>query len=161
MKDANVAFKSKNGGADTDYWHETLAGIADAVDGALSEHGLAYSWEPKQLEGGRIEVTCILSHVGGHSRRATLAGSPDASGNKNNLYVFNNNMASCTFIGTYTVAVADDGPVTLDFMDAKTSINSGELGFDTSDFRAEISLIKPYEDLEITSFFISSLIPSC
>lgn len=85
VKDANVAFKSRNGGADTDYWHETLAGIADAVNGPLAEHGLAYSWEPKQLEGGRVEVTCILSHVGGHSRRATLAGSPDASGNKNNL----------------------------------------------------------------------------
>lgn len=85
VKDANVAFKSRNGGADTDYWHETLAGIADAVNGPLTEHGLAYSWEPKQLEGGRVEVTCILSHVGGHSRRATLAGSPDASGNKNNL----------------------------------------------------------------------------
>jgi hypothetical protein len=85
VKDANVAFKAKNGGADTDYWHETLAGIAEAVNGPLAEHGLAYSWEPKQLDGGRIEVTCILSHIGGHSRRASLAGSPDASGNKNNL----------------------------------------------------------------------------
>lgn len=84
-KDTNVSFKSKNGGADTDYWHETLAGIADAVNPALAEHGLAYSWEPRQLDGGRIEVTCILSHISGHSRSATLAGSPDASGNKNNL----------------------------------------------------------------------------
>jgi hypothetical protein len=85
LKDAHVSFESRRGGASTDYTHETLAGIGEAVDDALHAQGLAYSWEPKQIEGGRVEVTCVLSHVSGHSRRATLSGSPDQSGNKNNL----------------------------------------------------------------------------
>jgi hypothetical protein len=120
VKDANVSFKAKNGGADTDYWHETLAGIAEAVDGPLAEHGLAYSWEPKQLEGGRIEVTCILSHISGHSRRATLAGSPDTSGNKNNLQAV---ASTVSYLERYTLkavlgiasAYDDDGQGGADF----------------------------------------------
>ncbi|WP_316159700.1 ERF family protein [Bradyrhizobium sp. SZCCHNRI3042] len=100
VKDARVNFESKRGGADTDYWHETISGIAEKVDPILAEHGLAYCWEPRELDNGKVEVTCILSHVGGHSRRATLSGAPDLSGNKNHLQA---KASAVTYLERYTL----------------------------------------------------------
>jgi hypothetical protein len=100
VKDARVNFESRRGGAETDYWHETIAGIAEKVDPILAEHGLAYCWEPRELDNGKVEVTCVLSHVGGHSRRATLSGAPDLSGNKNHLQA---KASAVTYLERYTL----------------------------------------------------------
>jgi hypothetical protein len=101
VKDARVSFESKRGGSDTDYWHETISGIAEKVDPILAEHGLAYSWELREFENSnKVEVTCVLSHVGGHSRRAPLSGTPDLSGNKNHLQA---KSSAVTYLERYTL----------------------------------------------------------
>ncbi|RKZ99195.1 MAG: single-stranded DNA-binding protein [Gammaproteobacteria bacterium] len=47
----------------------------------LSKFGLTPHWDIKQTEG--VSVTCVLSHVAGHSETVTISAPPDTSGKKN------------------------------------------------------------------------------
>lgn len=63
--------------------YTSLANLVNTVNAALSEHGLNARWDCKQAD--LISVTCILSHVQGHSESVSLSGPPDSSGAKNDL----------------------------------------------------------------------------
>ncbi len=60
-----------------------LHSVVDAVTPALSRHGLSSSWRLTKDEKDWIEVTCTLTHVGGHSDSVSMGGPPDAGGAKN------------------------------------------------------------------------------
>jgi hypothetical protein len=64
--------------------YSSLANLVNNVNAALSVHGLNARWDIKQAEK-EITVTCILSHVMGHSERVDLTAPPDTSGSKNSL----------------------------------------------------------------------------
>lgn len=66
----------------TQYKHEDLADIAAIVDPILSKFGLSYRHRSSQ-EGGKVKVTCILSHADGHSEENSLEAPEDKSGKKN------------------------------------------------------------------------------
>lgn len=61
-----------------------LSEICKVINPICQQVGLSYDWEPIQ-EGAKIKLSCILSHVGGHSRRVTLEAGPDDSGGKNSI----------------------------------------------------------------------------
>jgi hypothetical protein len=82
IKNKRVSFESKNGGKSTEYDHEDFAQISRTVDPILSKHGLFYRFETKH-ESPKIWVTCILTHVDGHSVQNTAAQVEDHTGNKN------------------------------------------------------------------------------
>jgi hypothetical protein len=63
--------------------YTSLANLVNTVNTELSVHGLNARWEADQSQ--HIQVTCILSHVRGHSERVSLHGPPDTSGAKNTL----------------------------------------------------------------------------
>lgn len=67
----------------TSYKHAALDDIVSKVTPALCAHGLSVRWEVDQ--GEQIAVSCILSHVDGHSESVRMAGPPDASGSKNKI----------------------------------------------------------------------------
>lgn len=100
VKDATVDFTSQKGR--THYKHETLAGIAKTIDPILSQNGLSYRFRTNQ-DGGRVTVTCIIAHRGGHSEETTLAGAPDQSGNKNNFQAVG---SAVTYLQRYTLKAA-------------------------------------------------------
>lgn len=102
-KNKEVAFESKRGGADTSYHHTTLDHAADLLSPVLSKHGLTYSWQTEQAEGGVIKVTCVLTHVQGHSERVSLQAGPDQSGNKNNIQAVG---STVTYLQRYTLLAA-------------------------------------------------------
>lgn len=102
-KNKHVGFESKRGGADTDYNHTTLDHADDVLSPVLSKHGLTYSWETEQAEGGLIRVTCVLTHVMGHSERVTLQAGPDQSGNKNSIQAVG---STVTYLQRYTLLAA-------------------------------------------------------
>jgi hypothetical protein len=102
FKDKHVGFDAKNGGARTDYRHETLAQIARTVDPILGRHGLSYRYSTKQ-EGPTVTVTCILSHRDGHSEPTTLSSPVDASGNKNPIQAIG---SATTYLQRYTLKAA-------------------------------------------------------
>jgi hypothetical protein len=63
--------------------YSSLANLVNTVNRSLGEYGLNARWEPDQSE--TIAVTCILTHVDGHSEKVTLRGPPDTTGQKNAL----------------------------------------------------------------------------
>jgi hypothetical protein len=83
-KDKHVNYPNSKGGS-TDYWHATIGNVVNVVAPALSRYGLSYRWKTEQLDGGMIRVTCILTHVKGHSEETSLSSSRDDSGGKNNI----------------------------------------------------------------------------
>lgn len=81
-------FKRKFVGYDTKdgdqvgYKHATLSDVTDVVVPAMAAHGLSHRWEVQQ-EGGRVHVTCVVTHERGHAETVRLDGAPDNSGKKN------------------------------------------------------------------------------
>jgi len=62
----------------------SLPNLVNTLSAALSKHKLDARWEFSQ-ENSDISVTCILTHVKGHSEKATLIAPPDTSGAKNTI----------------------------------------------------------------------------
>jgi len=82
-RDARVHFESKRTGDKTDYTHATLAHVLTEVEEPMTSLGFTLTWEPGSAEKGQVQVTCKLTHQGGHTETCTLAAPPDTSGNKN------------------------------------------------------------------------------
>ena len=108
-KDSQVHFKNKSGGF-TSYKHSTLATVVDAAIPAMSKYGLSHRWRPEQGEGGRITVTCIITHALGHREETSLSASPDETGNKNNIQAIGstiNYLERYTFMAATGLAAKD------------------------------------------------------
>lgn len=85
-----------------DFWHATLDHVCERVVGALGEYGLAHRWEVEQ-KGDAIKVTCILTHVAGHSERVSLESAADTSGSKNKVQAVG---STVTYLQRYTLLSA-------------------------------------------------------
>lgn len=83
LKNKLVSFETAKG--NTSYRHAMAGESAEKIGAALAEHGFSHRWETAQLEGGKVRVTCIITHARGHSESTTLEASPDVSGNKNSI----------------------------------------------------------------------------
>lgn len=97
-KNKHVSFTTMKG--TTEYDHATLDEVCRAVNPGLSAVGLGYRWLTEQGEGGRIKVTCILTHKDGHSERTSLLASPDDSGGKNNIQAIG---SAVSYLQRYTL----------------------------------------------------------
>lgn len=64
--------------------YSSLANLVNTVNRTLGEYGLNAAWNPV-VKGNVVAVTCVLTHVGGHSETVTIEGPPDTSGSKNPL----------------------------------------------------------------------------
>lgn len=62
-----------------------LFAVVDSIMPLLTKHGLSHSWAVTRDEEKWIEVTCILTHVKGHSEKRSMGGPPDAGGAKNSI----------------------------------------------------------------------------
>lgn len=100
IKDATVDFTSPKGR--THYQHETLAGIAKAIDPILSRHGMSYRFRTGQT-GPTVTVTCVIAHAAGYSEETALSASPDVSGNKNGFQAIG---SAVTYLQRYTLKAA-------------------------------------------------------
>jgi len=85
------------------FFHATLADICDGVLANLGKHGFSHCWEPKQLDNGWVEITCVMTHRDGHSERFMLRGPPDNSGKKNPLQEIG---STKTYLERYTLMAA-------------------------------------------------------
>lgn len=85
------------------YKHATLDNVADIIIAALSEVGISHSWHTEQGDGGKISVTCVLTHELGHSERTTLSAGADQSGAKNSIQAIG---STVTYLERYTLLAA-------------------------------------------------------
>lgn len=80
FKSKEVEFNGKK-----QYSYIPLGKIQKAIDPVLSKHGLSYGWRQTVENDGKIRITCVLSHVDGHSEETWLESGKDGSGSKNDI----------------------------------------------------------------------------
>lgn len=120
-KNKNVHFTSQKG--TTNYDHATLDNVAETLSPVLARHDLSFSWQTEQLDGGMIRVTCVLTHVLGHSEKVALQAGADQSGNKNNIQAVG---STVTYLQRYTL-LAVTGTATGDQDDDGAQSGAGAL----------------------------------
>jgi len=64
--------------------YSSLANLVNTTNRVLGEYDLNANWRPHQSADG-IRITCVVTHVDGHSEEVSLIGPPDTSGTKNPL----------------------------------------------------------------------------
>lgn len=106
-KTANVPTKT---GGKFSYKFADLGSIASGIKNALNECGLSYRWEFAESKEG-MKVTCIVSHLSGHSEMTYMEAGKDMSGAKNDIQSkgsTNTYLQRYTLIGALGLATADD-----------------------------------------------------
>ena len=71
-------------GYDKRYYYAPLDQIISVIKSSLFKSQLTYRWEQDEKDN-KIMVTCIITHVDGHSEKTTLQSDPDTSGSKNTI----------------------------------------------------------------------------
>ena len=103
IKDCHVSYGT------TKYDHASLFNVTSTINEALSKHGLTASWTTEQNEN-RVTVTCVITHVLGHSERTSLSSAPDTSGSKNPIQAIG---SAVSYLQRYTllslVGIATEG----------------------------------------------------
>lgn len=106
QKKCPVIEKKKSG---HHYMYAPLCDIVAQVKNLLSECGLSYRFEQAHLEG-QFQVTCVVTHVNGHSERTTMEAAPDTSGSKNDVQAIGSTVTYLqryTLIGALGITTAD------------------------------------------------------
>jgi hypothetical protein len=103
----------------TKYSHASLANVTSTINEALSKHGLTASWTTVQGENN-VTVTCIITHIFGHSEQTSLSSAPDNSGSKNPIQAIGSAVSYLqrytllSLVGIATEDMDDDGAGTDD-----------------------------------------------
>lgn len=111
-------------------WYTSLENLVNTVNPVLSKHGLTIQWDT--VQGETIKVSCIMTHVLGHSETTSMEAPPDTSGSKNTIqqikstitYLKGVTYESITGIASDCSNLSDDGnssgekPLKLDFKEA-------------------------------------------
>jgi hypothetical protein len=109
---------------DVHYFHAELADITDVLVPAMSRHGLLHRWETdNESPDGTIVVSCVITHVLGHSERVKLVGKADASGKKNPIQAIG---SAVQYLQRYTLLAATG-------MSTKSTDDDGRGGEDEED----------------------------
>lgn len=66
----------------TKYNYAPLADITRQISKALKQNEISYRWEI-QDNGEEIKVSCLVSHIEGHTETTTMSAKADTSGSKN------------------------------------------------------------------------------
>lgn len=107
-KTANVPTKT---GGSFSYKHSDLAVIAQTIKKAMNLCGLSYRWEAKEMPNGKMEVTCLVSHIDGHIERTSMEAGADDSGAKNQIQQKGSThtyLKRYTLLGALGLSVADE-----------------------------------------------------
>jgi hypothetical protein len=80
-------------------FHADLFDVVSAVTPALSKHGMSISWKLTQDTKDWIEVTCSLSHAGGHIETVSMGGAPDTGPGRNAIQA---RCSTKTYLERYT-----------------------------------------------------------
>lgn len=95
--------------AQTKYNYSPLADITRQIAKTLKENELSYRWEI-QDNPTEIKVTCLVSHIDGHTERTTMQANPDTSGSKNPIQARGSAieyLKRYTLIGALGISTAD------------------------------------------------------
>lgn len=107
-KTKTVSYDHKSGPGSTNYKHADLGLEVKILRKSLAEFGFSFDWKTRQ-EKGRLYVSCILSHSGGHEEIETMDGPEDHSGKKNDIQAIG---SGAKYLRRYTLeAVTSSTPI--------------------------------------------------
>lgn len=92
------------------YHYAPLADIDRQIKPIMKACGLSKRWEI-QDDKDVIKVTCLITHLDGHTERTTMQGTPDDSGGKNRMQQRGSSieyMKRYTLIGALGISTADN-----------------------------------------------------
>jgi hypothetical protein len=87
---------------DVNFRYASLGEIMLTIKPELADAGLSVRWRNEDKDG-RLVVTCIVTHIDGHSIESTMGGMPDTSGSKNNIQATGSTL---TYLQRYTLSLA-------------------------------------------------------
>ena len=96
LKEKHVKFGT------TEYFHATHSAVTTAIVAGLAAHGISHRWDTDQ-DGGKIGITCVLTHRAGHSQSTRLESGSDTSGGKNTIQAI---MSAKTYLERHTLLAA-------------------------------------------------------
>jgi len=76
-----------------------LAETIQVINPVLARNGLSHQWKTEQADSG-VKVTCIVTHVLGHSEQTTLAAAGDKSGGKTDIHAL---ASTISYLERYTL----------------------------------------------------------
>lgn len=106
-KTKEVRFKEID--AKPQYSYAPLADIARQISKTLQKSKLSYRWEIQDADT-QIKVTCLISHIDGHTERTTMSATADTTGSKNAIQARASAisyMQRYTLIGALGISTAD------------------------------------------------------
>ena len=101
FKAKTVNFSTSHG--TTNYKHATLADASAILGAAGAKQGLSHRWDVDQSKEGKIKVSCILTHVLGHSESISMESAADQSGGKNSIQAIG---SATSYLQRYTLFAA-------------------------------------------------------
>lgn len=102
FKNKLVSYNTDKG--TTEYRHSSLDHVSKAISEEMAKHGLSFTWHVDRPDNGAmIQVSCVISHVLGHSERVMLSAGADQSGGKNNIQAVG---STITYLERYTLLAA-------------------------------------------------------
>jgi len=142
-KDKHVRFQTQKGV--TEYDHSTLGHVCDQITAGLSAVGITHKWVPKQT-GGKISVTCILTHALGYSdpEPPMLEAPTDESGSKNAIQGIG---SAVTYLQRYTLLCAVGMASGLD-TDGKPPVGEAGEGMEQGEFERLCGLLENAGSIE-------------
>jgi len=102
VKTKEVGFEGRSGGRTT-YRYEDLATMTEQLSPVMAKHGLSFRWRTDSGTTDAVSVTCIVSHVEGHSEETELKAKLDHSGAKNPIQALG---SAVTYLQRYTIKAA-------------------------------------------------------
>ena len=91
------------------YKYAPLSDIVEQLKLVIRKFDLSYRFEQNHKDG--IELTCIVTHIAGHSERTTMSAAADTSGSKNSVQAIASTvtyLSRYTFCGALGITTADE-----------------------------------------------------
>ncbi len=99
IKKTNVKYPTKKEDQKVEYSYAELGDISESIKESAFKNGLTYDWKIVDT-GKEIEVTCILSHIGGHETTTTMKNAYDISGGKTEMHA---KASTISYLQRYTL----------------------------------------------------------
>lgn len=91
------------------YKYAPLSDIVRQIKTTCKDCGISYRWEISDTKE-EIKVTCLITHVDGHTEQTTMMANPDTSGSKNIIQARGSSieyLKRYTLIGALGLSTAD------------------------------------------------------
>jgi len=82
------------------YSYTPLPIMRKVLQPLLTKHGFMYAWDSREVDNKRIEYTCILTHIDGHSKTSSIIAEKDSTADMNNIQAVG---STTTYLQRYTL----------------------------------------------------------